>query len=374
VRLRQRLDTVFGGREHRRLARLGDYFRRGPLGLYSGWLGRGNVGDEAVYRAIVGLMGGLPLVDDERQPPEIGLHRRVLRGGGADLYLLGGGTVIGPVGFRQRLARAVERRIPAVVFGAGVRDPEFWGGHGARPQLPRWAPLLGRCRRVGVRGPRSAALLGEAGFDDAEVIGDPALSFVTASLPRRTGRVVINLGSHDPIRGTPGELLAAVATTARVLRDGGAELRLVALHSRDREPLRRLATRLGGAPLWCAPADLDGTVAQLADSDLVIGQRLHSVVLAMAAGVPAISLAYNPKCDDFMASFDVPELALPTDRLTADALLSAVAGVDARRDELTAQIRARGDYYRGLQRAFAAEVLAGVGLPGGDDTHGSRFS
>jgi polysaccharide pyruvyl transferase WcaK-like protein len=362
-RTRRYADLLFGDRTGRRLPRLRDYLRPTPFALYAGYVGHDNLGDDAVEQAIVGLLGDLPLVRARRTPVELRLRRRLVPGSDPLVFILGGGTLIGTHGECAPLERELARGVPAVTFGTGVRDPAFWSGPEDRLALERAVAAVRRCRRVTVRGPRSATILADHGVPDVDVIGDPALSIVDAApLIRRTGRVALNLGSQDRIRGAPHTLLDAVTGAAVDLRDRGHELVLVPMHRLDLAPLRALAARLGpGVSLWRDYLDVDATVALLAGCDLVVGQRLHAVVLAFAVGVPAISLAYNPKCDDFMASFDLGDLALPTDRATADTLRAAIADVFARHDAVAAHIRATADRYRARQRAFADDLRAHLG-------------
>ncbi len=95
---------------------------------------------------------------------------------GAAALLLGGGTVVGRRIWRLHLhqALALSARVPPHMIGVGVEDPRFRPGRPPvrREKLSRWRPLLGRFERVTVRGPRSWALLTDAGVDP-RVVGDP---------------------------------------------------------------------------------------------------------------------------------------------------------------------------------------------------------
>ena len=62
----------------------------------------------------------------------------------------------------------------------------------------------------------------------------------------------------------------------------------------------------------------------MASCELIVGQRLHALVLAAAAGVPGIMLEYQPKCRDFMESIECSERSFRTDHLSAGQLIEAL--------------------------------------------------
>jgi polysaccharide pyruvyl transferase WcaK-like protein len=43
--------------------------------------------------------------------------------------------------------------------------------------------------------------------------------------------------------------------------------------------------------------------------DLVVGMRLHSLIMALSSGVPVVGLAYDPKVARVLAQFDQPNLS-----------------------------------------------------------------
>jgi polysaccharide pyruvyl transferase WcaK-like protein len=109
--------------------------------------------------------------------------------------------------------------------------------------------------------------------------------------------------------------------------------------------------------LWSEFQNIDKTLDRIGSYDLVIGQRLHSAVLACGLGVPAISLAYRPKCDDFMESIGRQNFALRTDQAGVDTILALMDDITANYAEHCQQTAAACDRLRQLQRQAVTQVL-----------------
>lgn len=130
------------------------------------------------------------------------------------------------------------------------------------------------------------------------MIGDPALSICRLrSLARgRSYRLGINCGSHGFIWGEQTQINQTIASLAADFLDRGWQVEFVALHPSDRRMGAEIRQKFGLEKLkiWSAWTNLAATLWRLQTYDLMIGQRLHAVVLASGCGVPAISLAYQP--------------------------------------------------------------------------------
>ena len=167
---------------------------------YIGWLGRQNFGDEIMLRALQEL---LPDANVGYEAP------------GAKLLMLGGGTLINRLTYLESLRRHDSPRVERVVFGTGVADPAYWG---ITEPVDQWLDFLDSCLHVGVRGPRSEAILRDWGYaGDLEIIGDPGLSV------RPSGSVVVDSGlavlspAHTEGQlwgGNDGDVFAAMAELA----------------------------------------------------------------------------------------------------------------------------------------------------------------
>jgi polysaccharide pyruvyl transferase CsaB len=104
----------------------------------------------------------------------------------------------------------------------------------------------------------------------------------------------------------------------------------------------------------------------LASCDLVIGMRLHGLLLAAAAGVPAISISYDPKVSSAAADLGLQAYEVPLGALSGRAIASALEHLLANRDQVRQALTERRGELR--QRALLSAqnlktLLAGAPLP-----------
>ena len=342
--------------------------------VYAGFVGAGNLGDEAMFEAIRDHLAlGGPVIARTGTPTlPLRVAERWGRPSRARL-LLGGGTLIGRRGWIERveLALRATHGHSAISVGTGVEDPSFQTANPLTDseELRRWVPVLRNgFHRVTVRGPRSAEILGSLGIE-AEVIGDPALLNPTTHKQEEftEGDVVINIGASGPTWGSQQDLLSHLAEYGKELVRRGLRLRLVVMWHRDLEIAHELTDRLGDTAVTIvtpqSPAELR---RELAGAHVVIGQRLHSVVIATAALTPCIALAYRPKCEDFQMSIGRMEFTMRTDQidvatlldLTQDAVDNRPAHVDALRQEVAGL---QGSLIRTLDETRTLLVSGSIG-------------
>lgn len=352
----------------RRAAGYAPFLRRRAT-AYIGWAGHGNLGDEAMLAAHRSLLGPTPV----RQVPPGGDGRALRALGRADRFAavcLGGGTLIHNGHFRTVLGAllAAAPDAPRLMLSVGVEDPDYLRGRraGVATEAALWTPLLREFPVVRVRGPRSARALGDAGLD-VQVVGDPALGLeLPADLPdpldtpdtlapsdggpspAPAGRppvVGVNAGLTDDLWGGDEEgFLDEVRALVDRLVGRGWEVRLVSTTTADTPPLRRLAAEVPGA-VPPGPDDLGTTLRALAGCDVVVGEKLHALVLAARLGVPGVAMEYRPKCRDFQESVGRERYTQRTDELSAGSLTEMV-------DEVLADLPA--------QRAALVGEVAGL--------------
>ena len=332
-----------------------------PVG-YVGFAGRGNAGDDAMLlahrRALAPVrLGLLPL---DREPATLSLlaaaRRRPLFSG----VLVGGGTLLGRAEWRRRLERALAAEpAPIALTGVGVEDPAFTGtGHYTDiDELHRWAPLLRNAAHLTVRGPRSAELLREVGVE-APVVSDPALLLAPERAPIghvRDRLLGVNVADpEDQYAGTGSRVSETTVAALRTLLGSGWTIRLLAFDRKDLALARTLRRSLDGRPEVVERfADIDALLTAIAECDVLVGQRLHSVVLAAAVAVPALAIDYRPKCRDFQRSIGRGAWTVSTLELSAGRLLDAVAELHEERDRHAAEIHA--EVHRAKELLVAGE-------------------
>jgi polysaccharide pyruvyl transferase WcaK-like protein len=331
------------------------------------------MGDDAIRSALEAVLPGLDLVPlplTLRAAPKVAPRARRLR---ESHLLLGGGTTVGRRNWRLPLLAnlSLVGRRPLLMLGAGVEDPVFQGRHSfsSGGELRRWVPLLREFDRVTVRGPRSARLLWDAGVE-AAVVGDPALLLRPPLVEVETGLLGVNLGygsdlwSHSQLT-----VLKEVAPVLRHLARAGWRFRFLIANLEDAQWTRfcvALAQLPSGSYEEVIAVRPEVYLAAVAPCELLVGQRLHAVVLAAAAGVPSVMLEYQPKCRDFMESIGAVERSLRTDRLRARALLEVVETLAADRLAAALDLTERVDGYRNRLGAEVERVAAVIGAgPGG---------
>ncbi|WP_324670408.1 WecB/TagA/CpsF family glycosyltransferase [Geochorda subterranea] len=152
-------------------------------------------------------------------------------------------------------------------------------------------------------------------------------------------------------------MAAALGGTVRVSvlalqprRDLGACQRL----ARGLQQLLR--DRGGDTPVdvQVAPADPVEAVRALGAFDVVVGVRLHALILAGAAGVPFVGLAYDPKVTALLAEVGWPVAAVePRDAADAGAWRQRLEAVAADHAGLRSRLES-------MRRDLASRVLDGL--------------
>ena len=326
--------------------------RRHPV--YLGWLGYENLGDEAMFEAARSVI-----------PDLIGVPHRELGDGawlrGVRHVVLGGGTLVGHAEFRTALERAADASAHLYVTPVGVEDPAYRGEDEAalRDELRLWAPLLRRLSPLGVRGPRSQRLLAELGVS-ADVVGDPALLLGDGDGGRgEPGVFGLNAGIAWRMWGRdPDGLVDQLVAVAQEMRERGWRVRLISIWARDAPFVDEIARRVGTPTEVVHARSVAEALEAIGSCWLFTGLKLHSVVLACAMGVPALSLAYQPKCIDFMASLGLESWAIRTDEMTVAGLVEQLQALDDQRrehaDELAHVVATRRAQLRAHLDAIAA--------------------
>lgn len=290
---------------------------------YLGWLNRGNLGDESMFVAHQ-TISPTPL---RRLPIQsVGLY--LAAKSSVKTLVLGGGTLLGRKEWGVRLERAIDAFKPerVLTFGVGVEEPEFALSRGiiTEAELLRQAAILKSFDRVGVRGPRAQKHLAELGVQ-SEILGDPALVLQSRSTSQsntpRPVRVLLSLAEiRDGYEPHADQMRREVAQAARRVADNlGGELLGLAMEPADFQALRRADNDLRVIRLT---KGVPSVVEAIAESTLVISERLHPNIIAAAVGTKFLAIGYKPKTYDFAESVGAESLIVDSRNVSKEDLVS----------------------------------------------------
>jgi polysaccharide pyruvyl transferase CsaB len=256
-----------------------------------------------------------------------------------DVLVSGGGSLMQDVsswrppvyyGGLALLAHALNR--PYVVYAQGL-------GPLRRP-LSRAiaAQMLSAADALFLRDPESIRLARELGVRRVITFAaDPVLTLSPhPSLTRVHVPVRIAVALHE---WPGGEIVADRVANALRPMLARAEIILVVMQDRDTAITGRVAERLGQrVRIVGADRSVADRVAAIQSASLVIGMRLHSLILAAAAGRRFVAITYDPKVEAFARMLRQP----------IAGSVSAPPGEDTMRAVVEAQLKVHDSEYEQL--------------------------
>ena len=343
-------------------------------GIYIGWVGFLNLGDEAMYELCRRRFDNthwsrleeiaysphpgqfsLQRTGDLRQLFEVfsdecrthrrmfGIYTKIMHKvafySGREIGILGGGTLINRNAGALENYVSVRKRTGTLVptFGSGVINPKFWltREDGWSDRRREWVSVLAELPVVGVRGPISKALLDEAGARNVLISGDPAVAFhrpyAGKSAVEHSGQpLLIGINTGDcsgKMWGNPEDVEESLVALVRWLRQSNHQVAIFPVWQKDTKACENLARRARldrcvVSPVCYTAGEFLSRVEKL---DLMVCLKLHAGVLAAAANVPFVSLEYQPKCRDFAASIGWEQFVVRTDKISPNGLIDLVA-------------------------------------------------
>jgi len=331
---------------------------RRKLLVFGGWFGSGNVGDDAILTGVRDIFARaapkaemVALSTDPAQTRSTcgvesfrlrSPREYLLRGygvfEGVDAVLVTGGTPFYDWDHASRLIHMglARRGIPFACFGVGAKRID--SPHG------RWLThlLASNAVRVSARDPISQRRLGSL-IDGVSLTGDSALYMEPSPQHVALEKAGVEPGDefvaicpralspqhrvhyHDPV---PPSLIASIRqNTARLADRFLAEGRQVVFLPMHRSPgdddsreIGEITGLMEGTPLVVTePLSPRVTAALLGSASLVVGLRLHSLILAACRGIPVISVGYDDKIRGFMEYAGVPDCVVEPGELPGKA-------------------------------------------------------
>ena len=331
----------------------------------SGYYGFGNAGDEAVLAGLVqGFRaarpaGALELVALSGNPTEtrsaqgISARHRYRPGpllaaiARTDVFLSGGGSLLQDVTSAQSIFYYLGVVRMAQLLGKKTMFAAQGIGPLSRLRSRRLvASVANRLDAITVRDTESAQLLREIGVSrpSIEVAADPALLLEPAArgLPVAASSGV---SFGVALRSWPGqETLAAQVADAcwQPLAEGRALL-FPMQPQNDQAIAEQFAAKwhqVNTAVVCSTQTGLPGLLFNINSCEMMVGMRLHALILAAACGVPSVALSYDPKVAAFMASSGQADAVYDLSQPDQSVLSALISRVWAERSNRAAALRA----------------------------------
>jgi polysaccharide pyruvyl transferase WcaK-like protein len=289
------------------------------ISYVGGFLGKQNLGDEALYIAIKHYFNKFNFIHFDQSRTITTLFKRFqsIKGG-----ILAGGTLINRVGWYDVAEDFYELCPSLYIFGTGVANPSFWLGKPSYSNtMDKWKMLLEKCQYVGVRGPISAEILVDAGVKNVEVIGDPVLAFADDKLGNSydLNSIGLNIG-HDTegVWGDKTTIYREYVKLACLAKGANWTVKWFVVSPNDLEMTQRIASDSNTSTfIYKIYNDPMVYIDLIRPLSTFVGMKLHATILATCAYVPSIMLEYRPKCRDYMKSIGQDHATIRTDEFKA---------------------------------------------------------
>lgn len=312
-----------------------------------GYYGFGNLGDELYVGYFCNLLkeyfpereifilianhGKNSVLGNARQVDRWNLWRILKMIGPGDLLLGGGGSVFQDLTSKRSLLYYLS----LLKMAEGRKAAIILAGHGFGPLSASGRILAGRILRrvqaISCRDRKSAEMLREmrvnqpiirVGVDplwDLEITGALPLPLRADPEPKRVA-VFFRRGNHNLKK-----------SLLFLLQEEYTEIELFSLAPEDHSFLSRLSVEVGLASVRYV-TNATEMLSVCAYRALVIGERLHGLLLAAQAGTPGIGLGADPKLHSFCQEMEWPCLCWEEEDLSSK-VLSYARELSAKRRE-----------------------------------------
>ena len=289
--------------------------------IICGYYGQGNAGDEALLVCILErlpnnflpiVLSGNPSKTSEDYKvisySRLGIIKQILKLGKKDLLIWGGGSLIqdatsikSPLFYLGLTILANLKGLKTIAYAQGIGP--------IKTPFIRWLTrqVLKKCHGVSVRDKESAKLLTTWGVKYL-IAADPvwALSSKIKEdlqlLP--SPRIAVNLRSHSSL--TEKRIGVISQGLINLKEETKANIILVPFQkSKDLSICEKVAEKLGGncqIIMIENPQELKGLFKKV---EMIIGMRLHSLIMAKSEKCKCFALSYDPKVTNLMTEIAI---------------------------------------------------------------------
>jgi hypothetical protein len=316
---------------------------------YYGWLGHGNVGDEALFMVNKKIFSEYDLVPSLFERGRFSAQTKKI----GQVSLIGGSSGI------PEWTQWIRPTKYNYVFGASVQNPKFYGKIASFDKVGIDKLRSFNFRHFGVRGNRSKALLKEWGIE-SEVISDPCLSWKSRKhVIRDSKKIAINVGSAGLQWGKPEVVLREMGEVCRILKRDGYDLVLIPFSTWDVPDTKGLSQETG-TEFFSKWFDADSSFELISKCKLLIGTKIHSLVFSAASYTPFICLAYVPESLDFVGNMGFSDYSIPTSEVTAEGVMTLFHDLINKYESNQSRLVNSVEVYREKQRRFVSSIVRDI--------------
>ncbi|AIY77552.1 TPA: polysaccharide pyruvyl transferase CsaB [Bacillus tropicus] len=338
--------------------------------VLSGYYGFYNVGDEAILQSIIKALHEedptLELVVLSNDPDYTrkmygveavnrwdirAIYKEIKRSNG---LISGGGSLLQD-----------KTSIKSILYYTGImriarflKKPYYIYAQGIGPITKRQNRLLvkwqvSKAEYISVRDEDSFLYLKEIGIKkDIELVPDPVLACQPEGMKSKwlqkhsiQGKVIaVSVRYWD----AKEDYMKKLADTLKKFKRDGYHILFVPMHGPFDQNASRDIINLMGEEAHMLPYKLDihEKISILSECSLLIGMRLHALILSAVANIPMVGISYDPKIDSFLQQVNQPIIGNVDGDWTAETLYNVATKQLEQKEYLQATLEQRVEELR----------------------------
>jgi len=363
-----------------------------------GFYGHGNLGDEAILKALLqefNKFSNIKLVVFSDNPKQVSMMhgvksvhsrgrrsvlRRIWEIKTSDLFILGGGGLLKDYGNNSsniekwlRLLQLAEKlKVKTALCAIGVENIRY---DNSKILLKN---ALDKANLITVRDRNSKDILKDIGVrNEIKVVTDPSvlLTYIDTSKVKDIStppKVIIcvrhwfDKGFYIEKPALNENFIRSLSIAADFLVENyKAIIDFIPMRTTDYDDDRVVSNQVlssmkhkDGVNIHSRVLEVDEFIEMAEQSSLVIGMRLHSLILGASAGVPVVGFEYMPKVKAFMDSINQGDYSLGLEAVTSDKLIGLIEDTFERYNTRCKTIRAEVFKQQKIIRNSIAELIA----------------